>query len=150
MPTHDLARRPGLLSLISQLRDVALPCCVEAAEILEGLIKAPALIPDELSVDLNRGIAQRGGVTVAVTPNQAVLLHTLNLAAGAVVQLEDMHKAIYGGTMMRVAPRTNNNIRTQVNALRNRVAMPLCLTVRTYFGEGYSLELLPMRKEDDK
>lgn len=150
LPTSMAKRRHTSLSiptefhtplpkLVKELRRLNNDYADEAAELLDTLVVSSK----ELVVDLDQNVASRGGISVELTPNQTVLLLTLQNYYGQPAPLGLLHHSTYGKFVTEHNPRSDNTVRVQLNVLRRKIE-PLRANIRTVHGAGYQLELMPM------
>ena len=133
--------RHPLPELIAQLRGMKTEITSEAAAVIEQLIADR----NELKVDINHNIAERGEIVLKLSPIGAIILHTLHQHYGEVVSIDTLHHKIYGKVVMEKAKRSDNTVRVRVNMLKKRLEL-IGAVIHTSHGVGYQLELLALPK----
>lgn len=109
----------------------------DAAAIISAFVAQAA--PHHLTVCLSTNTATRGGVTVGLSPSQAVLLHELSNSFPSVVSVPRLGRAMWGAH----AERSINTVRVMLTDLRKRLA-PVRVLIQNQNGVGYRLELQPI------
>jgi len=110
-----------------------------AATLIRAL--STRLSSERLTVDINTNILMRGGVTIRVTPSEAVLVHAMLEAGKEPVSVEALNHALHGNV-----PCRTNTTRVIISALRKKL-VPLRANVSAYHRKGYTIELQPITSE---
>lgn len=136
-PTMETVVPPHIERVLSGLHKLDDPVAKDAAAIISAFVAAAA--PDHVTVCLSTNTALRGGVTVQLSPNQAVVMSLLAKNYPSVAGVHDMNLALWG-------PRSGhsiNTVRVMMTDLRKRLA-PLKVAIQNQNGRGYRLELQPI------
>jgi len=127
-----------LSEMVRQLYATGLPVCIEAALFIETLF--PAETGHRLHVDINTNRAERAGYKANLSPNEAVILHSLYQRGGRPMRTDELSSAVHG-KHMKASP---NSIRQSIPMLRRKVRK-LGVRIVNEFGHGYRLEMAPVR-----
>lgn len=97
---------------------------------------------DTLSVNLETNTARRGGLTIKLTPGQAVILHTLAERFPKIATQATLYRALYGSSQKSDI----KTIRVAMTQLRKFLPV-LKIEVHTIHNVGYMLALEPVTSE---
>lgn len=128
---------PRIQNVLTRLKCLDDDVGRDAAAIISAFVAQVA--PDHLTVCLSTNTARRAGVTVNLSPSQAVLLHELSNSFPSVVSVPRLGKAMWGAH----AERSINTVRVMLTDLRKRLT-PVKVLIQNQNGFGYRLELQPI------
>jgi DNA-binding response OmpR family regulator len=136
-PAMHVETPPHIQSVLNRLHELGDELARDAAALITAFVSQAQ--PTHIAVCLTNNTVQRGGVTLSLSPNQAVALHMLSEHYPSVVTIGRLHIALWGSN----SDRSTNTLRVMMTELRKKL-VPLKVLIQNQHGFGYRLELQPI------
>jgi DNA-binding response OmpR family regulator len=128
---------PKIKMVLDKLQALNTELGSDAAAIISAFLAQST--PDDLTVCLSTNTVKRGGVTLALSPNQTVVFNELHKKYPSIVSVRELHRALWGMT----ADRSVNTVRVMMTDMRKRLHS-IHVGIANHNGQGYRLDPQPI------